>query len=101
MDELNGQRVDPGGWKDELARSLNLAFQEDWNPLEALYLTQTPFKRLIAADKKEGLARRILDACNGKTELKKWQEDVLIANVEERADRDSLIGLLKRVIFGR
>ncbi|HTT93422.1 MAG TPA: hypothetical protein VMF55_02040 [Solirubrobacterales bacterium] len=100
LDALAGQRLDPGSWEDRLARVLNLAFQEDrWNPLETLALTQVPFKRLIEADRKAGLARRILDAgSRDPKRFKKWQQQALIDNVEERADKASLIGLIKRVL---
>ena len=100
LDEMTGQKLDPGEWKDRPARVLNLAFQEDsWDPLEALTLTQIPFKRLIEADKKAGLARRILNAGSRDPErFKKWQQQALMQNVEERADKASLIGLVKRVL---
>lgn len=100
LDEMNGQRLDPEDWGDRAARLLNLAFQEDsWDPLETLALTQIPFKRLIASDKKAGLARRILDAgSRDPGRFKKWQQQALLQNVEERADKASLIGLLKRVL---
>jgi hypothetical protein len=100
LDEMAGQRLDPEDWKDRAARVLNLAFQEDsWNPLETLTLTQVPFKRLIEADKKAGLARRILDAGSRDPQrFKMWQQQALIDNVEERADKASLIGLVKRVL---
>jgi hypothetical protein len=100
LEKLSAQKLDPRGWEDRTARVLNLAFQEDsWDPLEALSLTQAPFKRLIEADKKAGLARRMLDAGSSNPDrFKKWQKEALIANVEERADRASLIGLLKRLL---
>jgi len=100
LDEMAGHRLDPGDWKDRAARVLNLAFQENsWDPLETLALAQAPFMRLIEADKKAGLARRILDAgSRDPGRFKKWQQQALIQNVEERADKASLIGLLKRVL---
>lgn len=100
LDEMEGQSLDPGDWRDRAARVLNLAFQEDrWDPLETLTLTQVPFKRLVEADRKAGLARRILDAgSRDPGRFKKWQQQALINNVEERADKASLIGLLKRVL---
>jgi hypothetical protein len=100
LDEMAGQKLDPGDWKDRAARVLNLAFQEDsWDPLETLTLTQAPFKRLVEADKKAGLARRILNAGSRDPErFKKWQQQALMQNVEARADKASLIGLVKRVL---
>lgn len=98
LEELDPSWVNSDSSNDRLARALNLAFQEDcWDPLAALELGQFAFRRLIAADKKAGLARRMLDAGHEQPDVfKKWQSAALIENVEARADRASLVGLLKR-----
>jgi hypothetical protein len=62
-----------------------------------LRLSGSAIRRLIEADKKAGLARRMLGAGHDQPDVfKKWQSDALIENVEARADRASLVGLLKR-----
>jgi hypothetical protein len=98
--------LEPGGAqsapvKQRTARALNLAFQEDhWDPLAVLDLSAVSFNALIAADKKAGLARRILEAGAEQPEaFKVWQRDSLMRNVEARADRASLLGLLKRLMW--
>jgi hypothetical protein len=85
---------------DRSARALNLAFQEDrWDPLLTLRLPQGAFNRLIAADRKAGLARRILAAAQGDSyACKPWQIQALMRSVDERADKAGVFGLLKRVI---
>jgi hypothetical protein len=82
------------------ARALNLAFQDDyWDPLLTLRLPQGAFNRLIAADRKAGLARRILAAAQEDPHAcKPWQIEALMRNVDERADKAGVFGLLKRII---
>lgn len=98
LEELDSSWLDSDASNDRLARALNLAFQEDcWDPLATLGLGQYSFRRLVEADKKAGLARRMLGAGHDQPDVfKKWQSDALIENVEARADRASLVGLLKR-----
>jgi GTPase-associated protein 1, N-terminal domain type 1 len=97
-------RLDPGlkdtAVGDRSARALNLAFQDDcWDPLLTLRLPRGAFNRLIAADRKAGLARRILAAVQEEPDAcKPWQIEALLRNVDERADKAGVFGLLKRII---
>lgn len=99
--ELEPSGAQSAAMKQRTARALNLAFQEDyWDPLASLKLSAAPFNALIAADKKAGLARRILSASVEQPDaFKGWQRDALMRNVEARADRASLLGLLKRLVW--
>ena len=99
LNKLDCSGWEDNSWNDKIARALNLAFQEDrWDPLTCLELPSFPFNALVSADKKAGLARRILTAGVEKPEaFKAWQRDVLLKNMDARADRASLVGLLKRL----
>lgn len=84
---------------DQLARAANQAFQRDvWDPA-VLLTSQTPlsFSAVLRADKKAGLAKRVFrSAQNRSIELDPEQENTLVTNIRERAEKPK--GFLEDVV---
>lgn len=96
--QLDKVEIDVPPWDAALrvARLLNRAFKKQGWPLAPIFcLHSEPFKALISADSKAGLARRLVAA---EVEPSKWQKTALADVIADRADKDGVRELVLSVL---